>query len=246
MPCCLRVVDLRVFRSEALQRVDESRPDDAAWALRRAFDVVLAASAGVAAADRTSAPAAVVAVAASPSTLSAAPPPRLLLGASVPWGNWALVNDGVMGGRSASTVRLLPGDPAALRFEGTVSTANYGGFASCRVAWPAAARVALARATALRLAFRGSGHDVQVRVFPDDAFESAYTYQADVANLASGGDVTVVTVPAAAFVATFRGQRVAAPPLVLEHSSGLGLMVTKAARIGAFQVDLLWAAAAQD
>ena len=68
---------------------------------------------------------------------------------------WVVVNDGVMGGVSSSSVTVAKG---ALRFAGRVRLENNGGFASTRSSGVGAAtNKALASGTSLLLRARGSG-----------------------------------------------------------------------------------------
>jgi NADH dehydrogenase [ubiquinone] 1 alpha subcomplex assembly factor 1 len=114
---------------------------------------------------------------------------------------WQVINDGVMGGRSRSSVRV---DQEGLHFHGTLSTAFGGGFASIRgrLSRP------LGPFVAFRLALHGDGRRYQLRLR-----ESAHSE--DVAWRAffdtSGAQQTLI-LAARDFEPVIRGRRVEALP----------------------------------
>lgn len=71
---------------------------------------------------------------------------------------WRIVNDGVMGGRSRSSVARIED---GYRFSGYLSLENNGGFASTRVR---PATTDLSKADGLRLRVRGDGRTYQIRI----------------------------------------------------------------------------------
>ena len=74
---------------------------------------------------------------------------------------WAVVNDGVMGGRSSSTLRREEQGTGV--FEGHLSLENNGGFASVRTEL---SEGALEGASRLALRVRGDGKRYQLRLRP--------------------------------------------------------------------------------
>jgi hypothetical protein len=136
-----------------------------------------------------------------------------------------VVNDGVMGGLSTSRVRSASG---SLVFEGEVSLANNGGFASFRgpVRFPADTE-------ALRVTVRGDGRRYKLTLRPDD---SAGSPQYQAAFSASPAWTTLRFQPAD-FQASFRGRAVAAPPLQFVDVRYLGLLISDR-QSGPFTIEL--------
>ena len=79
---------------------------------------------------------------------------------------WMIVNDGVMGGLSRSRISLTEKNTAV--FEGEVSLANNGGFASVR-SRPEAMPTAGTSRLAVRV--RGDGREYQLRIRTDNTFD---------------------------------------------------------------------------
>jgi NADH dehydrogenase [ubiquinone] 1 alpha subcomplex assembly factor 1 len=136
-----------------------------------------------------------------------------------------VINDGIMGGLSRSRLRPASG---ALSFEGEVSLANNGGFASFRgpVRIPAGT-------TALLLTVRGDGRRYKLTLRLDDDPGPAQ-YQA--AFVASPEWKTVRFQPAD-FQASFRGRAAAAPPVRFVDVRFLGLLISDR-QSGPFTVEL--------
>ncbi len=126
---------------------------------------------------------------------------------------WDVVNDGVMGGRSAGFVSVQDG---ALRFTGTLVTQG-GGFTSVR----AARAVDLTGEAGLELRVRGSGRQFELEV--DDGLRSYRRSVSRRAPFATSPEWTVVRVPFRALRSTIFGQPVNAPPLDLARVRGVGL-----------------------
>jgi hypothetical protein len=131
--------------------------------------------------------------------------------------DWSAVDDRVMGGVSASRLRHDAEGHAV--FEGTVSLANNGGFASVR---SRPGDLGVPGALAWLIEVRGDGKRYKLNLRTDDAFDGI-TYQAAFAPPA--GAWTVVRLPLGDFGPTFRGQRVAAPPLDPARVRQAGLMI---------------------
>lgn len=78
--------------------------------------------------------------------------------------NWQIVNDTVMGGVSSAELDLSDG---TLRFRGTLSLAEGGGFVSCRAPLPRR----LGPESRLRIAAMGDGRRWQLRLRLGDEFD---------------------------------------------------------------------------
>jgi hypothetical protein len=124
-----------------------------------------------------------------------------------------VINDDVMGGQSRSQV--LP-TPTGLVFEGDVSLANGGGFASFR----APLRLP-PDAAALKLELHGDERRYRLVLRTDDS-RGAAQYQ--VPFVAPRIRTTLRFVPED-FLARFRGRPVAAPPLHLVDVRAFGLLI---------------------
>jgi monofunctional biosynthetic peptidoglycan transglycosylase len=156
---------------------------------------------------------------------------RLLdLGADAP-GSWRIVNDGVMGGRSSSCFTMAP---AHAVFEGTLSLANGGGFASVRIP---VEEGALAGAGRIRLRVRGDGRRYELRLRRGDRFtEVAWT----ASFRPPDGSWGTVEIPLAAFEPTFRGSRPrGVGPLDPGGIGQIGFMLSDG-REGPFRLEVAW------
>jgi NADH dehydrogenase [ubiquinone] 1 alpha subcomplex assembly factor 1 len=126
---------------------------------------------------------------------------------------WDVVNDGVMGGRSAGFVAV---DQGTLRFTGTLVTQG-GGFTSVR-----ARRAAdLTGQLGIELRVRGSGRQFEVEL--DDGGRTYGRTVSRRAPFATSAEWTVVRVPFGTLRSTIFGQAVNAPPLDVARIRGLGL-----------------------
>ena len=114
-----------------------------------------------------------------------------------PAADWFVVNDGVMGGVSSSTMEVTSDGTGV--FAGRLSLENNGGFASVRTA-PAAGDLSAFAGLVLRV--RGDGRRYQVRLRTDDSFDGlAYRAEFDTE---PGSWITVV-LPFDTFSPTYRG-----------------------------------------
>jgi hypothetical protein len=133
---------------------------------------------------------------------------------------WAIVNDGVMGGRSSSQVERT--EAGTLRFSGHVSLENSGGFASTRTEL---GPLDLSGFRGLALRVRGDGRRYQLRLRMDPRDPIAYK---------------------AEFQPTFRGRRpLGAPPLDPGALGQLGFLIADE-REGPFRLEVDWIAAHGD
>lgn len=131
-------------------------------------------------------------------------------------GEWASVDDRVMGGLSTSRIVATP---EGLEFIGVVSLAHNGGFASIR-ARPRAHD--LAGTTTLLLRVRGDGQTYKLALRTNEAFDGVQ-YQARFATRA--GEWIEVVMPMTDFQPTFRGRQVEVPALDPGRIRGFGLLI---------------------
>lgn len=130
---------------------------------------------------------------------------------------WFPIGDGVMGGCSVG--RLRPTGDGAAVFEGVVSLANNGGFASVR-SRPLPQRLPVD--AVLVIECWGDGKTYKLTARTDTAFDGV-AYQATFSPPTA--DWVQYTFSAADFVPTFRGRVVPAPPLQPAAIVTLGLMI---------------------
>jgi NADH dehydrogenase [ubiquinone] 1 alpha subcomplex assembly factor 1 len=132
--------------------------------------------------------------------------------------DWAPIDDRVMGGVSRSALRHDPRGHAT--FEGTVSLEHNGGFASVRSNPAARGRPG---ATACHIDVRGEPKQFKLSLLTDDGFDSV-NYQASF--MPPGTDWQTLSLPLAAFRASWRGREVpGAPPLDPARIRQVGLMI---------------------
>jgi hypothetical protein len=156
--------------------------------------------------------------------------PLLVFEAAASVQGWSAIDDAVMGGVSSS--RLRHDAEGFAVFEGRVSLANGGGFASVRLSAPA---LGIAGAQVYVLALCGDGHRYKLNLRTDDAFDGIH-YQATL--LPPADAWTTLRLPVAAFVPTFRGRRVpGAPPLDPSRVRQVGLMIAEP-QVGPFALAL--------
>jgi hypothetical protein len=139
--------------------------------------------------------------------------------------DFQVINDDVMGGQSRS--RLLR-TATGLLFEGDVSLANGGGFASFRAPLRLPPDVAT-----IQIAVRGDDRRYRF-VLRTDEGSGAAQYQAPF--VAPRAWTTLRLVPGN-FVARFRGRQVLAPPLRLADVLAFGLLISEG-QCGPFRVEL--------
>lgn len=140
---------------------------------------------------------------------------------------WDVVNDGVMGGRSAGFVAV---DQGTLRFTGTLVTQG-GGFTSVR----ARRAVDLTGQLGIELRVRGSGRQFEVEL--DDGVRAYGRTVSRRAPFATSAEWTVVRIPFSALRSTIFGQAVNAPPIDVARIRGLGLYMADG-QDGAFRLEV--------
>jgi NADH dehydrogenase [ubiquinone] 1 alpha subcomplex assembly factor 1 len=144
--------------------------------------------------------------------------------------DWAPIDDRVMGGISHSRLRHDPAGHAV--FEGEVSLARNGGFASVRCRPGARGK---SGASACLIEVRGGDKQFKLSLLTDDGVDSLH-YQCSFAP--HGNHWQTLRLPLKAFRASFRGRDVpGAPALDPARIRQLGLMIA-ARQAGPFALDL--------
>ena len=143
---------------------------------------------------------------------------------------WHAIDDRVMGGISRSRLRHDQAGHAV--FEGAVSLAQNGGFASVRSSPGVRGQ---AGATACLIEARGDAKQFKLSLLTDDGFDSV-NYQASFTTM--GHDWQTISLPLSAFRASFRGRDVpGAPALDPARICQVGLMIA-ARQAGSFALDI--------
>lgn len=145
--------------------------------------------------------------------------------------SWFIVNDTVMGGVSRSEALILPAD--ILLFTGSMSLDNNGGFASVRSDW---APLDLGDADGVLLRVLGDGKDYRFRVRTTEAGQDV-TYNALFPT--EPGTWTVVYVPFANMVPTYRGFTVDVPAIDPATIRSFGFMLSDKQE-GDFELQVDW------
>jgi len=111
--------------------------------------------------------------------------------------DWNVVDDTVMGGRSAGNFKLDEKGHGV--FYGEVSLENNGGFSSLRYNMP---RKAIEGYNFLVLSLKGDGKQYQARIKQSDGDYYSYVY-----NFTTSGEWETVKIPLNEMEATFRGRK---------------------------------------
>lgn len=145
---------------------------------------------------------------------------------------WRSVDDVVMGGVSSS--RLSGGPEGVGVFEGEVSLANNGGFASVR---RPVGPLDLSRHTGVALRVRGDGRRYRLRLRTDERLDGI-AWQAGFDTVA--GEWRVLTLPFEAFAPSYRGRRPAGVgPVDASRIAQVGLMIADR-QAGPFRLEIDW------
>ncbi|MDT8441984.1 MAG: CIA30 family protein [Desulfuromonadales bacterium] len=145
---------------------------------------------------------------------------------------WSSIDDRIMGGCSMSRPTHLDG--VGMRFHGTVSLDNNGGFASIR---SANGEYDLSGCTELLVRLRGDGQRYKLSLRTDRYYDGV-SYQTGFAT--AQGLWTEVALPFAACVATHHGQTLTTvAPLDPAGIVSFGLFIAER-QTGPFQLDIAW------
>ena len=147
-------------------------------------------------------------------------------------GEWQAVDDRIMGGSSQSTPEHVAG--TGLRFAGTVSLANNGGFASIRCR---SGQWDLRRYAGLKLRLHGDGKTYKLSLRTDHFFDGI-SYQTA---FATDRDVwQEIKLPFAGFTPTHHGVKLkTVAPLDASSITSFGLFIADGQE-GPFRLDVAW------
>ncbi len=150
---------------------------------------------------------------------------------------WNAVNDGVMGGRSVGKLKFT--DDGVMRFYGTLSLENNGGFASVR---SGQLNIEMQPEDGFRVRFRGDGRTYIFNLYPKTR-RMAFSYRASLPTVA--GEWTEVVVPLKDFAPTSFGRRVQNNrPLAPDQIRGIGFMLSDK-KPGSFMLEIEWVKVAE-
>ena len=109
--------------------------------------------------------------------------------------NWRTLNDGVMGGVSSSSFQINTEGYGV--FQGTVSTANNGGFASVRYS----SKVDVGTHKTIKIRLKGDGKDYQFRIK-----DKASNYKSYITTFSTNGKWQTIEVKLSDLYPSFRGR----------------------------------------
>jgi hypothetical protein len=115
--------------------------------------------------------------------------------------NWYVINDGVMGGLSSSSLEI--NEKGKALFKGHVTTENNGGFASVRYTFT---KKEVSKFTHIVLRIKGDGKDYQFRI--KEEHEQRHSY---IAPFSTSGKWEVLKISLAKFYPSFRGHTLDIP-----------------------------------
>jgi monofunctional biosynthetic peptidoglycan transglycosylase len=148
-------------------------------------------------------------------------------------GGWQVVNDGVMGGLSESQVLHNP--EGSLTFEGKVSLANSGGFASARTSIESSDLKHDFKGVVVRAKGDGKVYGIRFRT-NGESDGSAYQFKIKTTN----EKWKEFKIPFEDFEPTFRGSVLRnKPALKSKDITQMGILISDE-QAGAFQLDLDW------
>jgi hypothetical protein len=116
-------------------------------------------------------------------------------------GNWAIVDDGVMGGLSQGSIKLS--DEGHALFSGFVTTDNNGGFSSVRYNFETKK---VSEFTHLVLRIRGDGKNYQFRIKKNSYDQASFIHIFE-----TSGEWETVKIPLKDFYPSFRGYKLSRP-----------------------------------
>lgn len=114
--------------------------------------------------------------------------------------NWYILNDGVMGGVSSSSLKVDSDGFGC--FEGNVSTANNGGFASLRYV----SLVRVGKRKTIKLKIKGDGKDYQFRVKKNSS-----DYESYITTFSTSGNWETIDIELEDLYPSFRGRKLQQP-----------------------------------
>ena len=129
--------------------------------------------------------------------------------------NWMVINDGVMGGLSRSTLQLNEDGRGV--FSGRVSLENNGGFASIRLD---CGNISVKNVRSLVLKVKGDGKRYQFRIRAQK--KDYYSY---IQYFETSGEWEEISLPLADFYPTFRGRKLNLPNYSSDSLEEVGLLI---------------------
>jgi len=146
--------------------------------------------------------------------------------------NWEAIDDRIMGGCSQSHPECI--DNVALRFSGTVSLENNGGFASIR---SNTGNADLGQYSGLTLRLRGDDKSYKLSLRTDHFYDGV-SYQTTFATKKDSWQE--ISLPFEAFIPTHHGIKLSTvAPLDLTSIKSFGLFISDRQE-GPFQLDIAW------
>ncbi len=130
--------------------------------------------------------------------------------------NWNIVNDGVMGGISQSSIYL--NEANNIQFIGNVSLENNGGFASCRMGYNG---TQLKGVTKFLLRVKGDGNIYKLRFRMKGSYAN---YSADFSTME--GEWVDIEIPIEEFKPYYFGRKTRAPRFKTHKINSLGILIS--------------------
>ncbi len=130
--------------------------------------------------------------------------------------NWNIVNDGVMGGISQSSIYL--NEANNIQFIGNVSLENNGGFASCRMGYNGAQ---LKGVTKFLFRVKGDGNIYKLRFRMKGSYAN---YSADFSTIE--GEWVDIEIPIEEFKPYYFGRKTRAPRFKTHKINSLGILIS--------------------
>jgi monofunctional biosynthetic peptidoglycan transglycosylase len=147
--------------------------------------------------------------------------------------DWRIVNDGVMGGLSKGRHEMT--EDGTMRFHGTLSLENNGGFSLVETG---RIKRDLSAADALTLRVKGDGRTYQLRLSTDAKFRGReMSFRADLPTRKN--EWTEVRVPYSEFVGTWRGRRLPDKTFDPSKVRRIGLLIGDKLA-GPFDLEIDW------
>jgi len=135
-------------------------------------------------------------------------------GPDADFSQWRIVNDGVMGGVSQSSITR---DTEGLLFSGDVSLDNNGGFASVRYE---CGLTDIRRYRSIKLKVKGDGKDYQFRIKGNRGDYHQYRY-----TIQTTGEWQTITIPLKALQPIFRGRLLDIPVYDGKEMQEVGFLI---------------------
>lgn len=142
--------------------------------------------------------------------------------------NWYVVDDGVMGGRSAGNLKI--NEEGHGLFSGKVSLENNGGFSSIRYRFN---QQSISDHKVCKIRLRGDGKRYQFRVKSDKYDRHSYIYHFE-----TTGDWETIVIPMSEMYPAFRGRKLNMPNYPIQQMEELSFMIgNKRAEIFKLELD---------